>query len=110
MSTTVQSSTDARSLHVDIPEEKLADLRRRIAAVRWPSKELVTDRSQGSSWSAVEYQSSTGSPLEWGAGVLSPERAAPACKRFWTPLAARGCQDLPKPRARVRFLPGASEK
>ncbi len=47
MSTTVQSATDIDSFHVDIPEERLTDLRRRIAAVRWPSKELVQDRSQG---------------------------------------------------------------
>jgi hypothetical protein len=32
---------------VEIPEEQLAELRRRIAAVRLPSKELVGDRSQG---------------------------------------------------------------
>jgi pimeloyl-ACP methyl ester carboxylesterase len=32
---------------VHMPEEDLADLRRRIAAVRLPSKELVDDRSQG---------------------------------------------------------------
>jgi pimeloyl-ACP methyl ester carboxylesterase len=30
-----------------MPEEALADLRRLIAATRWPSRELVTDRSQG---------------------------------------------------------------
>ena len=36
-----------RPYDVDIPEEKLDDLRRRIAATRWPSKELVADRSQG---------------------------------------------------------------
>jgi pimeloyl-ACP methyl ester carboxylesterase len=30
-----------------MPEEAIADLRRRIAATRWPSKELVADRSQG---------------------------------------------------------------
>ena len=47
MSTTVQSATEIRPFHVDIPEEELADLRRRIAAARWPSKELVQDRSQG---------------------------------------------------------------
>jgi pimeloyl-ACP methyl ester carboxylesterase len=47
MSTTVRSATDIRPFHVDIPEEKLAELRRRIAAIRWPSKELVSDRSQG---------------------------------------------------------------
>ena len=36
-----------RPFRVDVPEEELADLRRRIAATRWPSKELVDDRSQG---------------------------------------------------------------
>ena len=36
-----------RRFHVDVPEDELADLRRRIAATRWPSKELVADRSQG---------------------------------------------------------------
>jgi len=39
--------TNIRPFHVDIPDEKLADLRRRIAATRWPSAELVTDSSQG---------------------------------------------------------------
>src|SRR5918999_1359071 len=36
-----------RPFRVDVPEEDLDDLRRRIAAARWPSKELVEDRSQG---------------------------------------------------------------
>src|SRR5690242_1306921 len=36
-----------RPFHVDVPEEALDDLRRRIAAMRLPSRELVTDRSQG---------------------------------------------------------------
>ena len=45
MSTTVQ--TEIRPFHVDIPEEQIDDLRRRIEATRWPSKELVDDRSQG---------------------------------------------------------------
>jgi len=47
MSTTVQTTTEIRPFHVDIPEEELAELRRRIAATRLPSGELVTDRSQG---------------------------------------------------------------
>jgi hypothetical protein len=45
MSTTVQ--TEIRPFDVDIPEERIDDLRRRIEATRWPSKELVDDRSQG---------------------------------------------------------------
>jgi pimeloyl-ACP methyl ester carboxylesterase len=36
-----------RPFHVDVPEGDLDDLRRLIAATRWPSKELVEDRSQG---------------------------------------------------------------
>ena len=36
-----------RPSHINIPEEALDDLRRRIAATRWPTKELVEDRSQG---------------------------------------------------------------
>ena len=47
MSTTVQTATDIRPFHVDIPDDALGDLRRRIDATRWPSKELVADRSQG---------------------------------------------------------------
>src|SRR5215216_2710565 len=47
MSTTVETTTDIRPFHVEIPEEQIDDLRRRIAATRWPSKELVPDRSQG---------------------------------------------------------------
>src|SRR5256714_533200 len=41
------TATAIRPFHIDIPDEKLDDLRRRIAATRWPSKELVADRSQG---------------------------------------------------------------
>src|ERR687897_3158031 len=36
-----------RPFRIDMPEEELDDLRRRILATRWPSKELVEDRSQG---------------------------------------------------------------
>src|SRR5262245_46306254 len=47
MSTTVPTDIDIRPFHVDIPEEQLAALRRRITETRWPDKELVTDPSQG---------------------------------------------------------------
>jgi pimeloyl-ACP methyl ester carboxylesterase len=36
-----------RPFRVDIPEEAIADLRRRIAATSWPDKETVADQSQG---------------------------------------------------------------
>src|SRR5262245_11532006 len=42
-----ETASDIRPFRVDVPEEALDDLRRRIAAVRWPSRELVADRSQG---------------------------------------------------------------
>jgi pimeloyl-ACP methyl ester carboxylesterase len=40
-------ATAIRPFRIEVPEEQLADLRRRIEATRWPSKELVADRSQG---------------------------------------------------------------
>jgi pimeloyl-ACP methyl ester carboxylesterase len=36
-----------RSLRVDVPEEKLVDLRKRIVATQWPERETVPDQSQG---------------------------------------------------------------
>jgi pimeloyl-ACP methyl ester carboxylesterase len=47
MSTTVETATEIRAFQLEISEDQLADLRRRIAATRWPTKELVEDRSQG---------------------------------------------------------------
>jgi pimeloyl-ACP methyl ester carboxylesterase len=47
MSTTLETATEIRPFHLEIPDEQIDDLRRRIAATRWPSKELVEDRSQG---------------------------------------------------------------
>ena len=36
-----------RPFHIDIPEADLVDLRRRLAAIRWPDKETVADETQG---------------------------------------------------------------
>jgi pimeloyl-ACP methyl ester carboxylesterase len=36
-----------RPFRVEVPQEQLADLRRRIAATRWPDRETVNDQSQG---------------------------------------------------------------
>jgi pimeloyl-ACP methyl ester carboxylesterase len=47
MGTPAETALDLRPFKVEIPEEELAELRRRIEATRWPSKELVADRSQG---------------------------------------------------------------
>src|SRR5262245_38492479 len=47
MSTTVDTATEIRPFSVEFPEEQIDDLRRRIAATRFPTRELVADRSQG---------------------------------------------------------------
>jgi pimeloyl-ACP methyl ester carboxylesterase len=47
MSSTIKTAAEIRPFQIEIPEEQLDDLRRRIAATRLPSKELVADRSQG---------------------------------------------------------------
>jgi pimeloyl-ACP methyl ester carboxylesterase len=47
MDTAAETAIDVRPFQVDVPEDELAELRRRIEAARWPSGELVGDRSQG---------------------------------------------------------------
>lgn len=42
------AATDAiRPFRIDVPEQDLVNLRRRLAATRWPDKETVADESQG---------------------------------------------------------------
>jgi pimeloyl-ACP methyl ester carboxylesterase len=45
--TTIETATEIRPFQVEVPDEELAELRRRIAATRWPEKETVTDETQG---------------------------------------------------------------
>lgn len=47
MTSTLETGTEIRPFHVDIPDDALEDLRRRIAATQWPEKETVSDESQG---------------------------------------------------------------
>jgi pimeloyl-ACP methyl ester carboxylesterase len=44
---TAASSDAIRPFRINVPEADLVDLRRRIAATRWPDRETVNDRSQG---------------------------------------------------------------
>jgi pimeloyl-ACP methyl ester carboxylesterase len=44
---TATGDTTIRPFRVDIPDEQLVDLRRRIAMTRWPDQETVADQSQG---------------------------------------------------------------
>jgi hypothetical protein len=43
MSGTVETTAEIRPFQVDVPDEALEDLRRRIAATNWPEQETVTD-------------------------------------------------------------------
>lgn len=43
-----------RPFHIHFPDEQLVDLRRRLAATRWPDQETVTDRSQGAQLAAMK--------------------------------------------------------
>jgi pimeloyl-ACP methyl ester carboxylesterase len=52
--TTGEIATAIRPFRVEFSEERIDDLRRRIAATRWPSKELVGERSQGVQLAAAQ--------------------------------------------------------
>jgi pimeloyl-ACP methyl ester carboxylesterase len=50
----MSSETEIRPFRIDMPDEAIADLRRRIAAARLPNKELVADRAQGVQLAAIQ--------------------------------------------------------
>ncbi len=52
--TKTEGADAIRPFRVHFPDEALADLRRRIAATKWPSRELVTDASQGVQLATVQ--------------------------------------------------------
>ena len=52
--TSANAQTEVRPFRVDVPEGELEELRRRIDATRWPTKELVADRSQGVQLAALQ--------------------------------------------------------
>src|ERR1700734_4216429 len=47
MSTPASGTAAIRPVQIDVAEEALTDMRRRVAAARQPTPELVADRSQG---------------------------------------------------------------
>jgi pimeloyl-ACP methyl ester carboxylesterase len=58
-----------RPFRVDVPEEDLVDLRRRIAATRWPDRETVPDRSQGAQLAELqELVRYWGTDYDWRKG------------------------------------------
>ncbi|HWB55328.1 MAG TPA: epoxide hydrolase [Gaiellaceae bacterium] len=44
---TAETAVEIRPFSIEVPQGQIDDLRRRIKAMRWPTKELVEDRSQG---------------------------------------------------------------
>ncbi len=54
MSSIVETATAIRAFQVEFSQERIDDLRRRIAATRWPSRELVGERSQGVQLAAAQ--------------------------------------------------------
>ncbi|MES2194599.1 MAG: epoxide hydrolase family protein [Pseudomonadota bacterium] len=48
------TGSDIRPFRVHVPEETLVDLRRRLAATRWPEKETVADDTQGVQLATVQ--------------------------------------------------------
>ena len=54
---TTVTTTDGgtiRPFQIDVPQEAVEDMRRRIAATRWPERETVTDDSQGVSLATMQ--------------------------------------------------------
>jgi len=47
MAQTTTTHHEVRPFRINVPEEELVDLRRRILATRLPEKETVVDESQG---------------------------------------------------------------
>ena len=43
-----------RPFRINVPDEALVDLRRRVLATRWPDKETVPDRSQGAQLAKIQ--------------------------------------------------------
>ena len=52
--TTGSGESAVRPFRIEVPQDELDELRRRINATRWPTRELVTDRSQGVQLAAIQ--------------------------------------------------------
>jgi hypothetical protein len=64
---TIESTTEIRPFSVEVPEEDLVGLRRRIAATRWAEQETVADQTQGVQLATIrELARYWGSDYEFG--------------------------------------------
>jgi pimeloyl-ACP methyl ester carboxylesterase len=59
------ASDSIRPFKVHFPDEALADLKRRIAATRWPEKETVTDQSQGVQLATIQKLARAWADYDW---------------------------------------------
>jgi hypothetical protein len=59
MSTGVETASEIRTFNVDIPQEELADIRRRITATRWPGRRMPR-KARSSSLGSRSPESSAG--------------------------------------------------
>jgi hypothetical protein len=82
----MSNETEIRPFRVDMPDEAIADLRRRIAATQWPEMETVADQSQGVPLATMQelarYWGTSYDPTGTGWG---PERMG----RAWAELMTR---------------------
>ena len=54
LSTEAQTSEAIRPFRVNVPENKLVDLKRKILATQWPEQELVKDETQGVQFATMQ--------------------------------------------------------
>jgi pimeloyl-ACP methyl ester carboxylesterase len=60
------TSNAIRPFRIDVPQEELVELRRRILATRWPERETVTDESQGVPLTMIqEFARHWGTDYDW---------------------------------------------
>ena len=85
-----------RPFSINVPEEALVDLRRRIAATRWPDRETVNDQSQG-----IQLAKIAGARRYWGTGYdwRKAEAKLNALPQFMTNDRRRGHPLHPRPLA-----------
>jgi pimeloyl-ACP methyl ester carboxylesterase len=63
--TQTQDKVDIRPFKVNVPDEQLADLRRRIKATRWPERETVADASQGVQLATIQALAHHWADYDW---------------------------------------------
>jgi hypothetical protein len=47
-------NTAIRPFHVNVPEEEITELKKRLKDTRWPEKETVSDKSQGPQLATIQ--------------------------------------------------------